>query len=65
MTKNKQYTYYFRLRPPSIGTHPKGSISINFDTITVNGREYWGSVTYSRPLTDEEIYNYDLDYIEV
>ena len=60
----KTYTYYCRLRPPSIGCQPKGTISINYDMITIDNREYWGSVTYNRPLTDEEIYNYDLDYIE-
>ena len=60
----KTYTYYFRLRPPSIGTQPKGFIKLNTELITVNDREYWGSVTYDRPLTSTEIYNYDLDYIE-
>lgn len=61
---NKEYTYYCRLREPGIGCQPKGTISINFNPITVNGREYWGSVTYNRPLTENEMYNYDLDYIE-
>lgn len=58
------YTYYFRLRPPSIGTQPKGFIELNPDSITKNGREYWGSVTYDRQLTENEMYNYDLDYFE-
>lgn len=62
---NKTYIYYFRLRPPALGTHPKGFIKLNTDSITINGREYWGSVTYNRKLTDQEIYDYDLDYITI
>lgn len=65
MTKNKTYTYYCRLRPPAPGCQPRGAIKINFDSVTINNREYWGSITYDRPLTDAEIYNYDLDYIEI
>lgn len=64
MTNNKQYTYYYRLRPPGIGCQPKnGLIAIDYNSVNI-GREYWGSVTYNRPLTKNEMYNYDLDYIE-
>jgi hypothetical protein len=60
---NKTYTYYCRLRPPGPGCQPRGFISIDFNSTKNNGREYWGSVTYDRQLTDDEIFNYDLDYI--
>lgn len=60
----KTYTYYCRLRPPAPGAIPKDTIKINYDNITINNREYWGSVTYNRPLTENEMYNYDLDYFE-
>ena len=65
MNNNKEYTYYMRLRSPSIGTQPRGTISINYDTVTINNHEYWGSVTYNRPLTESELYDYDLDDITV
>lgn len=61
---NKEYTYYMRLRPPSIGTQPRGTTNINSESITINGYQYHGSVTYNRELTQNEIYDYDLDYIE-
>lgn len=58
------YTYYCRLRPPAPGAIPRGTTSINFNEIVINNREYWGAVTYNRELTKDEIYNYDLDYIQ-
>lgn len=62
--QQKEYTYYYRLRQPGIGCQPKnGLIEIDYNSVNIGNREYWGSVTYNRPLTDEEIYSYDLDYI--
>ena len=62
---NKTYTYYFRLRPPGLGCQPrKGLIETDCTTIEVNNRKYWGTATYSRQLTNGELFNYDLDYIE-
>jgi len=56
------FTYYFRLRPPSLGTHPRnGLIELNGDKINYNSREYWGYASYDRELTDSELYDYDLD----
>lgn len=61
---NKTYTYYCRLRPPGPGCQPrKGLVEINYNSTTVNNREYWGSITYNRQLTEQEIFNYDLDKI--
>lgn len=55
------YTYYYRLRPPGPGCQPSGSIAIVFEDTIIEGRHYWGSVTYNRPLTEQEKYSYDLD----
>lgn len=56
------YTYYCRLRPPMPGCQPKtGLIQINTNEIKHNNRTYWGSVTYNRELTPNELYDYDLD----
>ena len=56
------YVYYFRLRPPSPGCQPKnGLVEINGESITHNGREYWGYAVYNRELTDSELFGYDLD----
>lgn len=61
---NKTYTYYCRLRPPGIGCQPrKGLVEINYNSVNIGNREYWGSVTYNRQLTEQEIFNYDLDII--
>lgn len=56
------YTYYYRLRPLSIGCQPsKGLLKINSEKIIHNDREYWGYAEYDRELTDSELYDYDLD----
>jgi hypothetical protein len=57
-------TYYCRLRPPAPGCQPKnGLLEINFNEVTIQGKKYWGSVTYNRNLTKEELFEYDLDEI--
>ena len=61
-SNNKEYTYYCRLRLPTPGTQPKkGLLRVNSDGVTMNNREYWGTVTYNRELTESELFNYDLD----
>lgn len=65
-SQSKEYKYYYRLRPPSIGCQPrKGLIKMESEMITIDDYEYWGYVTYDRPLTENECYEYDLDYKEV
>ena len=64
------YTYYSVLRPVGIGTIPKDKKPEkirNYDggrqkIVTADGSEImaWGEVTYAEPLTEEEIYSYDL-----
>jgi len=61
MTENK-YTYYYRLRPPSMGCQPsKGLKEMTEDSILHNDRTYWGTCIYDRELTSKELYEYDLD----
>lgn len=56
------YTYYYRLRPPMPGGQPKnGLIETNSNEIIHNNRTYWGTATYNRELTPNELYEYDLD----
>jgi hypothetical protein len=60
--EHQTYTYYFRLRPPMPGCQPRnGLLETNAETITHNNRQYWGTATYNRQLTDSELYEYDLD----
>ena len=62
MAEESKHTYYFRLRPPSPGCQPSnGLLEMNGEKIIHNEREYWGSCTYDRELTDKELYEYDLD----
>jgi len=61
-SEETKHTYYYRLRPPAPGCQPKqGLLEMNSQKITHNNREYWGSCTYDRELTDKELYEYDLD----
>lgn len=59
------YTYGTRLRPPDIGCVPGyGVVDISFDEFKYNGRHYWGKVTYTRHLTEEELEEYEMDFIK-
>lgn len=54
------FLYGMRLRGFSIGCQPREGFLDRMDDIS---RKYWDIIAYSRPLTDGEIKNYDLDYI--
>lgn len=59
------YRYYLTQRPPSIGTHPRGTTEIvAFDEKTkideIGGLEAWGYVEYSQPLPQSQIEDYEL-----
>lgn len=59
------YRYYFRLRPPGIGCQPKrGLLRIdNFEQaryVECIGRYAHGWAEYDRPLTCDEIRDYEL-----
>ena len=61
----KRYVYYLPYRPPAPGAMPvKGMADFNdFGErryIPYIGREAWGSATYMRKLSDEEIDDYEL-----
>ena len=56
------YKYGYRLRPPSIGTEPKGYFDWECYSDKQNG--YWGWVGYQRELTEKEMFEYDLDRLE-
>ena len=59
------HTYGTRLRPPDIGCVPGyGMTDISFEEFVLNGRHYWGKVTYVRKLTEEEKDEYDMDEIK-
>lgn len=60
-----KYRYYLTLRPAMPGTVPtKNLVAVfNFDErkfVKDAGREVWGYVKYSEPLTDKQIYDYEL-----
>ncbi len=58
------YKYYFRNRPPSIGTHPKNPEKTEGwnprQPAPISGYLAWGYVEYSIPLNDEDIKSYEL-----
>lgn len=56
------YKYYYLVRPPNIGCQPDGYDSQEsfVPRREVNGRLVWGTVTYPRRLTADEVYRYDL-----
>ena len=68
MEKAKEYKYYSTQRPVDIGTFPKdkdnppirienyeGRIWVENDT-----RLAWGELAYAQPLSEKELYNYEL-----
>lgn len=60
-----RYRYWLTLRPAMPGTVPSRNLKKieNFDSRTYNeeaGREVWGYVEYSEPLTDKQIFDYEL-----
>ena len=60
----KKFTYYCRLRPPSLGAVPKdGLVEVNGNRVVKNGTEYWGYVVYNRELTKDELFQYDLEKV--
>ena len=56
------YRYYYgmRLRGYSPGAQPDGVVEHQYD---VSGK-YWDIIAYNHPLTEEECFMYDLEYIE-
>lgn len=57
------YRYHLPMRPPSIGTHPKGAVQVfTFDKRETldDGRKSWGWVEYDHKLTDKEVSDYEL-----
>jgi hypothetical protein len=58
----KLYKYGMRLRPAGIGAQPKDFERFEEPKQKYN-RFYWNILYYSRKLTDDEMKNYDLDYL--
>jgi hypothetical protein len=54
------YKYGMRLRGFSIGCQPKEGFCDRQDDST---GKYWDILIYDRKLTDEEVHDYELDYI--
>lgn len=53
-----KYAYGMRLRGFSLGCQPKNGLLYRTDD---NTGKYYDIIVYDRELTDEELYNYDLD----
>lgn len=54
------YYYGMRLRPFGIGCQPQGCKGCLED---IEAEGYWNIIKYDRPLTGEEMFQYDLDYV--
>ena len=62
-----EYKYLLLMRPPQPGAMPKdGLIYPEFKTgySRKSHHHYWGFVVYSRELTKEEIFQYELEAVE-
>lgn len=55
-----KYLYGMRLRGFSPGAQPKGVTSVQDDK---QGR-YWDVLVYARKLTEQEVRDYELDYLD-
>ena len=59
----KVFTYYFRNRPPNIGTYPQGAVMKEAwlpRKVTPKGNMAFGWVSYDSELTPEDIKSYEL-----
>lgn len=59
------YAYGMRLRGFSPGCQPMEGLIDNLGAFNFNGRLYYDVLVYDRPLTDEEVRDYELDEIKV
>ena len=62
----KLYQYGCRMRPPAPGAIPKRNLyDVISGKIGIAGtnRHYWGIAEYTELLNDEEVEEYELDYI--
>ena len=56
----KEYKYYLRLRPWSIGTLPEDYLRVDEDDIGADKGGRYGAVYFDRKLTDEELQHWGL-----
>ena len=71
MEKAQEYKYYSTQRPVDIGTFPNGKENPPIRIENYEGRIWvehdtrlaWGELAYAQPLTEKELYNYELKYI--
>jgi hypothetical protein len=56
------YTYTLRNRPAGYGTCPDGRlVALDMPPVHNEMNDDWGTITYTRPLTADEMYRYELD----
>ena len=67
LENGKEYHRYYSLeRPISLGTYPKEEqkptniVNFGIREDIGNGQKAWGYIDYSKPLTEQEIFDYDL-----
>lgn len=56
--ERNMYKYGMRLRPVGMGCQPKGFVK--FDE---SDDRYWNVLYYNRELSQDEVNNYELDYL--
>jgi len=57
------YYYGMRLRGFSLGCQPMDKLEARMDSNYTKYKNYYDILVYKRPLTDEEIENYSLDFL--
>ena len=61
------YRYVLLMRPPCLGAFPmNGMIRCSCEEgIAPSGHHYWGWCEYNRRLSDKEVYDYEMEQMEV
>ena len=60
----REYVYGTRLRPPGPGAVPReGLTEVTSEEYRTPDRHYWGTATYDRVLTSEELDAYEMDLL--
>ena len=59
-----KYIYGMRLRGFSLGTQPSKGLIEALNGKNINGYDYYNLLVYDRKLSEEELKNYELDFLE-
>lgn len=66
ITEKKEWIYRCLMRPPCPGAVPRQGLDRcdYCDGTTPGGHYFWGTVVYTRPLSEDDVWQYDLEEVQ-